>query len=150
MRLSRLLFAWLAVLLLGAVVQFPSASGAAAHAAHQPAPFQHAPTSVASDEEAIQGAPAKLHATKLNAAKPQQQAEFRASSDRQALPCPVRCGECEAGGSCCAAGGMTLLCSGDLGIHVAMASASRRAVPEDDMRASGPVYLIPRPPKPVG
>jgi len=37
MRLSRLLFAWLAVLLLGAVVQFPSASGAAAHAAHQPA-----------------------------------------------------------------------------------------------------------------
>src|SRR6516165_3273057 len=84
MRLSRLLFAWLAVLVLGAVVQFPSASGAAAHAAHQPAPFQHAPTSVASDEAAIQGAPAKLHATKLNAAKPQQQAEFRASSDRQA------------------------------------------------------------------
>jgi hypothetical protein len=145
MRLSRLVFAWLVVLLLGAVVQLPSASGATAHAAHQHAPLQHVLTSVTSDEAAIQGAPARLHAAKL-----QQQAEYRASSGGQAPPCPVRCGECEASGGCCPAGGMTLLGSGDVDIHVAMASASRRAMPQDDMPASGPVYLIPRPPKPVG
>ncbi|SDR51384.1 hypothetical protein SAMN05519103_04304 [Rhizobiales bacterium GAS113] len=144
-RLVGAVLIWVAALLLGVAMQLPGASPAAA----SPSPHAHHHHSHGEVATASPSASGTISAHRLPA-QLYWGVKDRGVGVDHASTCPNHCGgECDPGGTCCGAGGVMLLGTADAEIHAVAASALRQSVPQDEMPASGPVYLIPRPPNHV-